>query len=229
MPPADAPAPPRSESELLTRARALAGVPLEELAARCGRPLPAEARRAKGWAGELAEALLGATAASRPEPDFTQLGIELKTLPVHRDGRPRESTYVCTVPLEPAGGLRWEDSLVRRKLSRVLWLPVEADPAVPLARRRLGSALLWSPDAGEEAALRADWEELMELVCLGRVEHLSARHGTVLQIRPKAADASARRWGTGETGRRVRTLPRGFYLRASFTGALLRRHYAIPG
>lgn len=222
--------PPRSEHELEARAAGIAGMTLAELAQQLGRTLPRDTRSGKGFAGQLVESALGASAGSLPEPDFQHIGVELKTLPVGADGRPLESTYVCTVPLEAQASPRWSDSAVRRKLARVLWLPVEAARALPLARRRIGSAILWSPDAAQEARLRADWEELMDLIALGQVAQITAHQGSCLQVRPKAADASARRWGVDERGVRVRTLPRGFYLRSSFTAAILVRRYAgIPG
>ncbi|MFT5448000.1 MAG: DNA mismatch repair protein MutH, partial [Gammaproteobacteria bacterium] len=63
-------------------------------------------------------------------------------------------------------------------------------------------------------------------IVLGEVDNLSAHHGQCLQIRPKAADSRARRWGVNEHGVRVQTLPRGFYLRPKFTAAILQRSYA---
>ncbi len=219
--------PPNTEEELLARARELAGLTLEELAHRRGRTVPNDLRRAKGWFGQLIEEHLGATAASLAEPDFQLLGIELKTIPVGGDGRPKESTYVCTVPLTGADGISWENSWVRRKLKRVLWVPVEAAPEIPLTERRAGSPLLWDLEPDLEATLRTDWEELMDMVCLGQLEQISARHGTYLQIRPKAANSRALCWAIGETGERILTNPRGFYLRAAFTREVLRRHYAL--
>jgi DNA mismatch repair protein MutH len=222
------PRPPQSEEELLARCRAIAGLTLADLASRLDEPVPDDLRRQKGWVGQLLERTLGATGTSLPQPDFPELGVELKTLPIDGRGIPRESTYVCTVPLEEAGQ-RWEGCWLRRKLQRVLWLPVEADPQRAMAERRLGMPLLWSPSAEEEAALRRDWEELMDMVCLGELERISARHGEVLQIRPKAANAKALRTAVGPDGEPVLTNPRGFYLRATFTAAILRRHYHLPG
>lgn len=217
--------PPVSEADLLDRCRAIAGLPLGEVAERVGVRVPADLRRAKGWVGQLLEAALGADAASLAEPDFRAIGVEMKTLPIDREGRPRESTYVCTVPLETGIGERWEESWLRRKLARVLWVPIEADPATALAERRVGSPFLWSPDAGEERLLRTDWEELMELVCFGELERITARFGQVLQIRPKAANARVLAPAIGPEGERVLTNPRGFYLRPSFTLTLLRRRF----
>ena len=222
------PPPPETEEELRLRARRLAGWTLSDLAGHLGERTPPDLRRAKGWAGEALERALGATSGSQPEPDFPHLGIELKSIPVGHDGLPRESTYVSTVPLIGHAGLRWEGSLVRRKLCRVLFIPVEGARDIPVPQRRIGSPLLWSPMPEEEAVMRRDFEELMEMVCLGEVERISAHYGTYLQIRPKAANARARTAGVGTDGRAIETLPRGFYLRATFTAGLLRRHFLLP-
>lgn len=225
--PMNAPPPPRSEAELMQRASALAGLTLGELAARLDEPMPSDLRRRKGWVGQLIEQALGATAASQAAPDFEAIGVELKTLPVDRRGRPRESTYVCTVDLASSGE-QWQKCWLRRKLSRVLWLPIDAERETPLAQRRIGSALLWSPSAEEESLLRRDWEELTERILLGELEQITARFGEALQIRPKAANSRVLRTVVGSEGERVLTNPRGFYLRPSFTTAILRRHFVLP-
>ncbi len=221
--------PPQTEAELLARARALSGVCLGELAQRVGAEAPVDLRRAKGFTGQLVEQLLGASAASRAEPDFQRLGVELKTLPVNRRGRPAESTFVSTVDLAEIDRVEWAACRVRAKLARVLWVPVEGERDLPVPARRLGEPLLWSPDPDQDAQLRADWEELAGVIGRGGIESLSARRGRVLQVRPKAANARSRRQGTDEDGLPFATLPRGFYLRASFTAEILRRNYALPG
>ena len=220
--------PPTNEEELLIRAQALAGQSLEQLAQRLAWPVPSDLRHAKGWPGELLERALGATAASLPEPDFTAIGVELKTIPIGRSGRPKESTYICTVPLKDTIGVDWKTSPVRRKLARVLWIPLEAMAEIPLSQRRIGMPLLWSPTPEQESILRADFEELMDMVCLGQWDKLTARYGRWLQIRPKAIDSRALTRATGPSGEAILTLPRGFYLRTRFTAELLRSHYILP-
>lgn len=221
-------APPRDEAELLERASALAGLSLAELAARLGAPVPLDLRRAKGFVGSLVERALGATAGSRALPDFPELGIELKTLPVDRAGAPVESTFVCTIPLTEIGQVEWADSRVRRKLSQVLWIPVEGERQIVVAERRIGQALLYRLTAEDEAVLRADWEELSGVIGRGHVEALTGHLGRSLQIRPKAAHSRARRVGIDADGVPFAALPRGFYLRPSFTRGLLARHFALP-
>lgn len=219
--------PPRSEAELLGRARALAGLELGEVARRLGMDAPGDLRRAKGWPGLVVERALGATAGPRAKPDFELLGVELKTLPVDARGRPCESTFVCSIPLLALPDMEWEQSPVWRKLRRVLWVPVEGDRSVTPGLRRIGEPLLWSPDARDEAELRFDWQELAGIIGRGDVETLSARVGRWLQVRPKAASSRSRRRGVDRDGSMTEVVPRGFYLRATFTRRLLASHYVV--
>ncbi|MEX0444823.1 DNA mismatch repair endonuclease MutH [Xenorhabdus sp. SGI246] len=222
-----APAPPENEQQLLERAQSLAGLTLGELAVQANLPIPPNLKRDKGWVGMLLEYYLGANAGSKPEQDFEHIGVELKTIPVDRKGMPLETTFVCVAPLTGNSGITWENSHVRRKLSRVLWVPVEGEREIPLSKRRIGSPLLWSPNPVEEELLRCDWEELMDLIVLGKVENITARHGEVLQLRPKAANSRALTEAIGEYGQPIMTLPRGFYLKKSFTAPLLARHFFV--
>lgn len=217
---------PQSIDELLKRAQAIAGLSLKELADQVQIELPLNARKEKGWTGQLLELSLGATAGSKPVQDFPNLGVELKSLPIDRTGRPLESTYVCMTQLLHAHGETWQQSSVRNKLSQVLWVPVLAERSIPIVQRIIGHALLWSPDEEEEATLRQDWEELMEAVAFGRVDEITARHGQALQLRPKAANSKVRTQAYDRNGQLIETLPRGFYLRRSFTQALLEKHFA---
>ncbi|MFY9995733.1 MAG: DNA mismatch repair endonuclease MutH [Leclercia sp.] len=219
--------PPETEAALLQQAQRLAGYSLGELAALAGLPIPADLKRDKGWTGVLLELWLGASAGSKPEQDFAALGVELKTIPVDGQGRPLETTFVCVAPLTGNTGITWESSHVRHKLKRVLWVPVEGDRAIPLAARRVGAPLIWSPNEEEDRQLRLDWEELMDMIVLGQVERITARHGEVLQLRPKAANSKALTEAIGARGEPILTLPRGFYLKKNFTGALLARHFLL--
>ncbi len=218
--------PPDSEQVLLERARGIAGCSFAELASELGLAVPTELARAKGWVGTLLERALGASAGSRSEPDFPELGVELKSLPIDTKGVPRESTFVCTVELSQIPQIEWQASRVKNKLNRVLWVPVESDRAVPIAERRVGTPLLWSPDPEEEAALRFDWEELAGQIAVFGTESVTAHLGRFLQVRPKAAHSRVRRMVIDAEGTPYSANPRGFYLRTAFTKRLLERHYA---
>jgi DNA mismatch repair protein MutH len=215
--------PPESKEDLLARAWGVAGLTLGELGARVGLEVPDESLRAKGIAGLILEKALGATAGSRAEPDFVALGIELKTIPVDATGKPKESTFVCSISLSAMADTDWEGSTVLKKLSKVLFVPVEAASKTPLRDRRVGRAYCWSPNAEEQQRMRADWEHLAEMIAAGDVERITGHLGEVLQVRPKAPHGRSRRRAPDEEGAIQWTMPRGFYLRPAFTGAVLAR------
>ncbi len=209
--------PPATREELFARAAALSGASIADLATRLGLDVGGRGAHAKGKIGELLERALGATATSRAEPDFPNLGVELKTLPVDASGRVRESTFVSSFDVRVADTLEWETSSVRAKLGCVLWVPV-------IERSRIGRAFAWLPTAEELAALQADFDEIIGR--LGRGEEVSARAGVHLQVRPKAADGTPTELLIDDDGTRRLTVRKGFYLRPSFTTALLRAHVA---
>lgn len=212
------PAPPRTLDELLERARALAGASVDSLAWALREEGVGAGTHSKGKVGELIERVLGARGGSAATWDYPELEVELKTVPVNERGRPLESTFVCTVSLLEADRAEWETSWVRAKLARVLWVPIVRTGD----RRHVGAARLWSPSAEEDRVLKDDFDEIMGAIGIGAVEGVSARVGRWLQLRPKAAHGAVRTPAPGRDGDDVRTVPRGFYLRAVFTATLLR-------
>jgi len=247
--------PPADLAELGARAAALVGASLADLAHGLGGELGADPVRTKGHAGELLEHLLGATGGPTAVHDFPHLGVELKTVPVTPLGRPRESTFVCLIPLLAAGDVPWADSRVRRKLAHVLFVPLVAPSRVGTRRaspdgfhrgrawepfqgshisgaglgdRRVGPPLFWRPTPVQERALKDDYDDLMGLVGVGGIEEVSGHAGRILQVRPKAASSRCRAFAPGPEGEWLATVPRGFYLRARFVAALLRDPTALP-
>jgi DNA mismatch repair protein MutH len=138
---------------------------------------------------------------------------------------PRESTFICAAPLLDADRAEWATSWVRAKLARVLWVLVQVDPG---GARRVGRPLLWSPSAEQEGELAHDYCEIMGRIAMGDVEGTTARIGRWLQLRPKAPHGRARTLAPGAEGDWVSTVPRGFYLRATFTSSILRATSAEP-
>jgi len=214
---------PSSEKELLERAQELAGLTLGEIATNADISIPKDLKRNKGWIGLLFEHVLGASAGSRPEPDFPHLGIELKSLPINEQARPLETTFVSVAPLTGLTGITWQNCYVRKKLAKVLWVPVISPKNVPLAERLVGSPFLWSPNHEEEYLLAQDWQELTDMIVLGDVENIQGKHGQVMQLRPKAANSKVKTQAFDKNGKPFLTLPRGFYLKINFTQALLHR------
>ncbi|KTD18540.1 DNA mismatch repair protein mutH [Legionella lansingensis] len=211
----------RSEAELLERCALIEGWSFWQLAASLQIDIPSEHTKRKGWVGLAVEMALGATAGSKSLPDFSSLGIELKTLPVSSTGKPAESTFVTSIPLLTIHQQQWETSQCYAKLKRVLWIPVEGDRQIPFPQRRIGHGFLWSPNPAQESILASDWQELVFMISSGHLEKIDATIGEYLQVRPKAANARSLCYGFDQEGNKILTLPRGFYLRSGFTSQIL--------
>jgi DNA mismatch repair protein MutH len=224
--PLSPPPPPRDLGELETRARALAGRSLNDLAEEHAIAFAGRAgARTKGKTGELVEQILGAEGGSARVHDFPALGVELKTIPVDAALRPRESTYVCTLQLAEADRAEWATSWVRAKLAHVLWVPIVTAAG---EETRVGECRFWVPTAEQLAVLAGDFEEILGAIAIGGIEQLTARTGRWLQVRPKGASGRDRTWSVGADESWVRAVPRGFYLRTTLTKALLRDVTAVP-
>ncbi|MDP2343928.1 MAG: MutH/Sau3AI family endonuclease [Deltaproteobacteria bacterium] len=207
------------EGDLLRRARSWAGHVVVDVA-------PAPAAGHKGGVGQRLEQALGL------KPRFDDVddpvsGIEVKTLPfamgTRGQARVLESTFVTTASASTLVRETWATSRVKKKLARVLFVPVERSTS------RIGAAFLYEPDDDDEAILRADWEDLSDFVAAGLGFAISARRGRVLQLRPKAKNAqtttTVTTTSTATCGEEIEIRPQGFYLRPKFTQQLIDQRF----
>ncbi|STX92856.1 DNA mismatch repair protein MutH [Legionella londiniensis] len=213
----------QNENELLCACQHLEGMSFSQLAAFLKLRIPENPLRRKGWAGQAIELALGAAAGNKAAPDFCNLGIELKTIPINHLGKPAESTYITSISLLKIHQETWLTSQCYAKLKRVLWVPIEADKKIPFPHRRIGRAVLWSPSARDESILEQDWHELTTMIVMGKIAEINAGIGQYLQVRPKAANSQSLGYTFDEEGNKTLTLPRGFYLRSRFTSSILKQ------
>ncbi|MBA2648493.1 MAG: DNA mismatch repair endonuclease MutH [Legionella sp.] len=212
---------PKTKAELIQRCLQMEGYSFAQLSQAIGVLIPAESNQRKGWVGQAIERFLGADASNQAKPDFQFLNIELKTIPLGQAGRPAESTFITSIPLLTIHQETWKSSQCYSKLKQILWIPVEGDRDIPYQHRRIGRGLLWSPSASQESVLEEDWNYLTLLISTGQLESLDARTGEYLQVRPKAANGKALCYGFDIQGNKIKTLPRGFYLRSNFTAQII--------
>lgn len=210
-----------SEADLITKYKAIAGLTFLQLAAKLNISIPESPLQRKGFIGMAIEQALGANSGNKSQPDFKNLGIELKTLPLNHLGKTAESTFITSIPLLTVHQQTWKTSQCYAKLKRVLWMPIEDDDRVDYVHRRIGEGVLWSPTVADEKILASDWEELTLLIRTGQIEKINAGLGEYLQIRPKGANSQALCYCYDDFGNKVKTMPRGFYLRSSFTTSIL--------
>ena len=187
-------------------------------------PVPVGAVRTKGWSGQVIERELGAGDSGSHGPDFASLGIELKTVPVHGDLVPLESTAVCHIDPIAIAGESWSTSYARQKLSQVLFVALEVPESThSVGERQVVAVTLWRPSPTQESALRADFELFArDYFRCGRSAEITGHLGQVLQVRPKARNSDDRRAAFGPDGNPVRIGRSGFYLRPAFVQGILR-------
>ncbi len=203
---------------LLARAVALAGCRTDDLVAEVAMP-----GSHKGGVGQRIERALG-LAPRFDDVDDPESGVEVKTLPVKMTDSGavvQQVTWVTSATPERLIDETWATSRVRKKLHHVLFVPVVVDDA---GIATVGTSFLWTPDAQEEALLRADWEDLSDLVARGLGFAITSRRGKALHLRPKGRDAQHVRTTRTLDEADVVMRPQGFYLRREFTQGLLERH-----
>ena len=137
---------------------------------------------------------------------------------------PLESTAVCQIDPVAIAAESWDDSYVRAKLARVLFVALEVAPgARSVGERRVVAVRLWTPDDAQERLLRADFELFVRgFFRRGRTDDITGHLGAVLQVRPKGKNAADTRDGYDAEGNATRVGKSGFYLRPSFVAAILR-------
>lgn len=172
----------------------------------------------KGHLGQAIEAALGVTLSNQSGPDFPELGIEIKTIPISEEGLPLESTYVCTAKL-PFTEYDWESSSVYHKLQCVLFIPIIIKE--PFLTSVIATPRYFTLTGPIAETMAQDWRMLSHLLQTGAFSQLSAHLGEYLQIRPKALNASEKVRVIGEDGHSIAVGPKGFYLRTRCTKAIL--------
>jgi DNA mismatch repair protein MutH len=216
-------APPENFSELEGRLRFITGRTLGEICSSLKVSVPESTVHAKGFAGELIEAVLGTDADNAPEPDFTKLGLELKSVPVDQNFKPLESTFLCHVPLMGSRGQRFEDSALYKKVHRILLVFVLAPRDLEMAQRKILGYIFWEPTSDDLKTIKGDYDELMEMIETGGIGEITARIGAIVQLRPKGANGRELTECIGPEGSIIKTRPRGFYMRRSFMQEIIRR------
>ncbi|WP_281495921.1 DNA mismatch repair endonuclease MutH [Candidatus Schneideria nysicola] len=221
------PFPPSSQKELMDRANRLAGFNLGELATWANINIPLDLKKDKGWIGKLIEFCLGANTKSKASRDFPHLNIELKTLPIDENGIPIENTFICMINLINYHKTIWETSYLRYKISQILWIPIEGSKDITLSMRRIGIPHLWilNQNKLEELILQYDWESLMNLIVLGKIQSIYNFSGELIQISSKRKNHLSLTPAIDQNGKIILVSPCGFYFKKSFTKKIIKSFF----
>jgi DNA mismatch repair endonuclease MutH len=202
--------------EILSRARALEGQPIGRFVAleRANRVCDATN---KGGMGALYESYFGIKTNSDQAPDFSGAAIELKSVPVLMDPRPRrikERTMLTMISYEKLAGEQWRTASIRKKLDRILFVFYGYEYGVELRGLKTLKVHLWSPSADVLPFLEDDWSVVHDKVARGLAHTISEADGRILGAATKSADSTRRR---GQPRSAIPAKPRAWALKPAFT------------
>jgi len=166
----------------------------------------------KGDTGRLIEMLLGGQNSNSRAPDLEDLWLEIKTLPLQRNLKIIENTFLSSIPLPFCDG-SLENSRLWYKISKILFVTILRAGKSPSYHDRIGKSFIldWNHDSIALNALKKDWNLLSSILLLEEYHLLDSTLGEILHVRPKARDA-AHKVLVG----RLKINPLGFYLRKTF-------------
>jgi DNA mismatch repair protein MutH len=152
---------PEGEFEAVTLARleSIEGQTIAAVAASLGR----QVGRGKSAAADVIRALVGQKAKGRIG-DFDRFGVELKTLPIDRRGRPVERTSFPAFVHEELAFETWEASDLLGRLNRILFVPLYRDKGQEQATAVVRPAFFWSPTETELVGISEEWSRICDLI-----------------------------------------------------------------
>lgn len=157
----------------------------------------------KGIVGQLLEALIGNPPDSNPLPDVIGLGIELKVLPLRKNGKgiqPKERSKIKSLNYNSIVQEEWKTSDVRKKMRKILFLMYEQ----PTGKTYMDweefvfhGPLLYLLEIENEDVVEFDWNGIKQKVILGKADLISEGDGLILGA-CTSGSGNFQRYGNGK-------------------------------
>ncbi len=211
--------------ELQSRLAILQGVRFEELAEAHAVEWPENIRAAKGTAGRLVEIVLGMTDPdNRPAADLSDLGLEIKTVPLRHGLRPLEDTKVTSLNYADVCAQTWSRSTVAKKLRAVLFVPVVKPSNDEPGDWYIRSPFIWIPSERALDGFRTDYREIRRFVrrSPGSISSAKPPRGQGNSLTARTAGRNSQDVVDYECEQHVFTEKRrAWFLRRTFVGSVL--------
>ena len=153
------------EQSLIAHARALKGVRLGDIDPSLNDVRPSAST--KGTIGHAIEAYFNIATNSAQEPDFPELGIELKVTPVVRGAhglRSKERVSITQINYTDMLTTPYETSHLWGKTRKILFVFYQYLPEQPIGGFPITAVYLWEPSEFEEDALRTAYAHVRQAV-----------------------------------------------------------------
>lgn len=213
---------PQNLLELKERLVKIKGAKISDLVELLEIEKPKNSVHAKGFVGQIIEYILGAHAKNQALPDFTNLDLELKTMPVDENLNPLESTFLCHANLKNVETNFYKSTLYK-KIRFILFVFIKTSKNTNVLDREIVGFYFYKASDEDLKIFKADFDELNDLIVQGFANNINARIGTYIQMRPKCATGNDLTEYYDENCEIKYTRPRGFYLRRSFNKLLCQK------
>lgn len=208
-----------TKEAVLRRAREIIGIPLSQID-RTGR-----LSTGKGAIGTvIEESWFGYTPNSESEPDFPEVGIELKVTPYLRgkNGIRAKERLVCNIiNYMEEYDKTFQTSAFWHKCNTMLLMSYEHHADKPKGDFRIDEAILFSFPEEDLIIIEHDWETIMKKVRTGRAHELSEGDTLYLAACTKGVNASSVRSQPFST---APAKQRAYSLKASYMTQILNRY-----
>ena len=181
--------------------------------------------KGKGAIGQIIEREgFGVANNSDANPDFKNLGIELKVLPLKTAAKGlsvKERTKVCSINYNGLINEKWISSHAKNKLQKILFVFYYYDKSIPVNSKIL-DYLLFELENSSEPLIKEDWERTKDLVKEGKAHLLSESQNVILAAsRSGAGKLPESQWPDQPNKKySAKAKQRAFSLKPSFTKTL---------
>ena len=207
---------PLNYDELYQRLDNLLGMSVSSLAQILNIKLDSNNTKIKGYLGQMLEIYLGADGNNKADVDFSNLDLELKTVSTDENLNPLESPFICSFKLFALEHMDFYQSVLYRKIKKILFVLISGKKHEYIGNKIIKAYFIFTPNHKQLAIIKQDYDELMHYICTGQCNAINATIGTIIQMRPKAANGSALTQYLDANGKLAYTRPRGFYMRRAF-------------
>jgi DNA mismatch repair protein MutH len=167
----------------------------------------------KGFHRQLAVKMLAAGGNSVPELD--RAGIELKTIRLGKNGKPRESMSFPGFKFLEILNEEWEDSSFFEKIEKkflfVVFRPAESGDEI------FHTSLLWNMPYSDRLEAQRVWEDTKRRVAIDATDLPGMTESSVAHVRPKGKDGNDK-IPTPQGGLHLR---QAFWLNARYIGSII--------
>jgi len=175
-------------------------------------------RRGKGSFGESVEYYyFGYEPNSKSEPDFNEVGLELKVTPLKeiRGGKlvPKERLVITMINFMTVVNERFETSTLYHKISQILMMHYLHDDDSDPFDYEFKLIHLWRIPPEDLPTIQEDWETIVNKIRNGLAHEISGSDTDYLEACTKSSDSSITR---AQPYSKIPAKPRAFALKASY-------------